>query len=74
MRNLIVSYKRLPEQIRETLQRMYPNGYEDETFEFEIPQKKMICRAIRVSIEGVNYVIKLDQWHKHTDYLLDDEW
>lgn len=72
MRNLIVSYRKLPIKIRESLSAMYPDGYEDQTFEFEIPGKQMICTAIRVSIEGVNYLIKLDQRPKKTDFLLDD--
>ena len=47
---------------------MYPEGYEDDTFEFEMPGKQTICKAIRVSLEGVNYLIKLDQRPKLTDY------
>jgi hypothetical protein len=40
MRNLIVSYKKLPSSIQRALESMYPEGYEDDTFEFEIPGKK----------------------------------
>jgi hypothetical protein len=74
MRNLIVNYKNLPLQVRTAIKERYPDGYEDHAFEFEMPGKNLICRAIRVSLEGVNYLIKLDQRHKNTDFLLDDEW
>ncbi|HAW72549.1 MAG TPA: hypothetical protein DCX00_01865 [Flavobacteriales bacterium] len=74
MRNLIVSYKKLPTTIQKALESMYPEGYEDDTFEFEMPGKQTICKAIRVTLEGVNYLIKLDQRPKMTDYLMDDEW
>ena len=73
MRNLIVSYRKLPEQLRNTLTTMYPDGYEDHTFEFEIPGKHIICKALRVTVEGVNYLIKLEQRPKHTDFLFDDD-
>lgn len=74
MRNLIISYRKLPAQVRETLLNKYPEGFEDDAFEFEIPGRHMICKAIRITVEGVNYLIKLEQWHKHTDYLLDEDW
>lgn len=74
MRNLIVNYKNLPAQVRMAIDERYPDGYEDHAFEFEMPGKNLICRAIRVSLEGVNYLIKLDQRYKNTDFLLDDEW
>jgi len=53
---------------------MYPEGYEDDTFEFELPGKQTICKAIRVTLEGVNYLIKLEQRPKITDFLADEEW
>lgn len=74
MRNLIVSYKTLPSSIRRALETMYPEGYEDDTFEFELPGKQTICKAIRVTLEGVNYLIKLEQRPKITDFLADEEW
>ena len=58
MRNLIISYRKLPSAVLESLQVKYPDGYEDESFEFEIPGKQLICKAIRISVEGVNYLIK----------------
>ena len=74
MRNLIVNYKNLPAQVRAAIRETYPDGYEDETFEFELPGKNLICKALRISIEGVNYLIKLDQRYKDTDFLLDEDW
>ena len=59
MRNLIISYRKLPSAVLESLQVKYPDGYEDESFEFEIPGKQLICKAIRISV-GVNYLIKLE--------------
>ena len=74
MRNLIVSYKKLPSSIQSALESMYPEGYDDDSFEFELPGKKTICRAIRVTLEGVNYLIKLESRPKKVDLLLDDDW
>ena len=74
MRNLIISYRKLPSTVLESLQVKYPDGFEDESFEFEIPGKQLICKAIRISVEGVNYLIKLEQRPKKTDFLLDEDW
>ena len=74
MRNLIVSYRKLPEQIVNTLKLKYPDGFEHDTFEFELPGKQSICRALRLTVDEVNYLIKLEQRPKRTDFLLDDEW
>ena len=74
MRNLIISYRKLPLQVRETLLNRYPQGFEDDSFEFEIPGRQMICKAIRITVEEVNYLIKLEQRPKKTDFLLDDDW
>ena len=74
MRNLIISYRKLPSAVLESLQVKYPDGYEDESFEFEIPGKQLISKAIRISVEGVNYLIKLEQRPKKTDFLLDEDW
>ena len=74
MRNLIISYRKLPSIVLESLHVKYPDGYEDETFEFEIPGKQLICKAIRISVEGVNYLIKLEQRPKKTDFLLGEDW
>ncbi|MDA0912632.1 MAG: hypothetical protein O2818_08230 [Bacteroidetes bacterium] len=74
MRNLIISYRKLPAHVRDSLNTMYPHGYEDDVFEFELPGRQMICKALRITIEGVNYLIKLEQRPKNTDYLLDEDW
>ncbi len=74
MRNLIVAYKNLPTQVRSIINERYPDGYEDDTFEFEVPGKNLIYKALRVTIEEVTYLIKLDTRYKNTDFQLDDEW
>lgn len=74
MRNLIVAYKNLPMQVRSALSELYPDGYEDETFEIEVPGKNIIYKALRIHLEGVNYLIKLESRYKNTDFLLDDDW
>lgn len=74
MRNLIISYRKLPSAVLETLKAQYPDGFEDESFEFEVPGKHLVYKAIRVTVEGVNYLIKLEQRHKKTDFLLDEDW
>ena len=74
MRNLIISYRKLPSAVLESLQVKYPDGFEDDSFEFEIPGKQLICKAIRISVEGVNYLIKLESRPKKTDFLLDEDW
>lgn len=72
MRNLIVSYRKMPVHMRETLKAMYPNGYDDDAFEILIPGKEMIYKALRVTIDGVNYLVKLDE-RLNTRHLLTDE-
>lgn len=72
MRNLIISYRKMPVQMRETLKAMYPDGYEEHAFEILVPGKEMIYKALRVTIDGVNYLVKLDE-RLNTRHLLTDE-
>ena len=72
MRNLIISYKKLDAKMRDRIHRMYPDGYDEVSFEFELPNKPIVYRAIRVTLEGVNYLVKLDQRYKPLDYGLDE--
>ena len=74
MRNLIVSYRKLPQQIMSTFQMKYPDGFDHDTFEFEMPGKQIICRALLLTVDEVNYLIKIDQRPKRTDLLLDEDW
>lgn len=74
MRNLIVNYRKLPVRIMDTLNSRYPDGFDHATFEFELPGKQMIWRAVRLSVDGVNYLIKLESRPKRTDFLLDEDW
>jgi len=52
----------------------YPDGFDHDTFEFELPGKQIICRALRLTVDEVNYLIKIDQRPKRTDLLLDEDW
>ena len=63
MRNLIINFCKLPITVLKSLQVKYPNGYEDDSFKFQSGQQ-LICKAIRISVEGVNYLIKLDHARK----------
>ena len=74
MRNLIISYRKLPTTVLDSLKVQFPDGFDDESFEFEVPGKQLIYKAIRVTVEGVNYLIKLEQRNKKTDFLLDEDW
>lgn len=69
-----MNYRKLPERIMHSLQTKYPDGFDHDTFEFELPGKQIICRALRISVDGVNYLIKLEQRPKRTDFLLDEDW
>ncbi|HBP45781.1 MAG TPA: hypothetical protein DD635_07740 [Flavobacteriales bacterium] len=60
MRNVIISYRKLPCNVLDLLHAKYPDGFECDAFEFQIPGKKFPCTAICVSIEGVNYFVKLE--------------
>ncbi len=61
-------------EVLESLNATYPHGYDDYTFEFEIPGRQIICKAVRVTVQGVNYLIKLESRPKRTDLLLDEDW
>ncbi|MGB1033099.1 MAG: hypothetical protein ACPGWM_10800 [Flavobacteriales bacterium] len=67
MKNLMVSYSKMTEDLLSALNSNYPDGYDHATFEFEIPTKNEVYTAVRVELEGVNYVIKLDKREKNID-------
>ena len=69
MKNLMVSYSKMTEEILSALNTSYPDGYDHATFEFEIPNKHEVYTAVRVETGGVNYVIKLDKRVKNIDRL-----
>lgn len=70
MKNLMVSYSKMTEDLLTALHSSYPDGYDHATFEFEIPTKKNeVYTAVRVEYEGVNYVIKLEKREKNIDRL-----
>jgi hypothetical protein len=43
-------------------------------FEFEVPNKKLIYRAVRMNYDGVAYLIKIDQRPKFKESWMEDEW
>lgn len=73
MKNLIVSYEKLPAAVREALTRRYPHGFDHETFEFVNPKRREIYRALRFSNGSVNYLIKLEKREQNFDSLFDFE-
>ena len=74
MRNLIISYKKLPETLRTAFHALYPEGYDDVAFELEVTAKKLIYRAVRMNFDGVSYLIKVDQRPKIKESWMEDEW
>lgn len=73
MKNLIVSYEKLPFAVREALSQRYPHGFDHETFDFVNPKRKEVYRALRFSNGSVNYLIKLEKQDRNIDSLLDFE-
>lgn len=73
MKNLIVSYEKLPSAVREALTQRYPHGFDHETFEFVNPLRKEVYRALRFSNGATNYLIKLDRREQNIDRLFDLE-
>jgi hypothetical protein len=67
MKNLIVSYDKMPPEVHQALNKEYPHGYDHVTFEFEVPTKKEIYTALRLNLNGINYVIKLATREKNID-------
>tara|TARA_B110000196_G_C20790634_1_gene495386 strand:+ start:434 stop:652 length:219 start_codon:yes stop_codon:yes gene_type:complete len=61
MKNLIVSFEKLPSDVLLAFQNTYPLGWEHETFAFTMPMNDDIFTAIRFSNESTNYVIKLEK-------------
>lgn len=60
MKNLIVNYQNLPQEVIQEIDTTYPHGYDHETFEFVNRKKGEIHTALRFSSEDVTYLIKLD--------------
>lgn len=59
MKNLIVSYEKLPSDILHLIGEAYPDGYDHATFDLRIPTKNEVYTALRLVTPSVNYVIKL---------------
>lgn len=71
MKNLIVSYEKLPMDVQQALNQQYPHGFDHATFEFEVPTRKEIYTALRLTLNGMNYIIKLAKREKNIDNLWD---
>jgi|AntRauTorcE11897_2_1112592.scaffolds.fasta_scaffold61498_2 hypothetical protein len=72
MKNVIISYSNLPLEVKEKVDRKYPHGFDDDTFEFEHPQKPVVYTALEVEIGGKKFLIKLDQKEKNIDRWADE--
>jgi len=70
MKNLIVSFEKLPSDVLLAFQNTYPNGWEHETFPFCMPTNNEVFTAIRFATDEANYVIKLEKRKReHPDAL-----
>lgn len=74
MKNLIVSYDKLPEDIIQAISNKYPHGFYHETFELEIPsQEEEVHVALRYSDGATNYIIKVESFQKNIDRPIADD-
>lgn len=73
MKNVIISYNKLPNNVRQEVETKFPHGFDHVTFEFEHPQKPVIYTAIQIMLDGKKYLIKLDQKEKIIDQWEDEE-
>ncbi|NQX91599.1 MAG: hypothetical protein HRT74_05655 [Flavobacteriales bacterium] len=69
MQNRIISFEKLSPELKSALNESYPDGYDHATFEFEMPTRQEIYTAIRIVLNEVAYVIKLDKRDKTVDRL-----
>lgn len=67
MKNLIVSFEKLPKPVLEAIETTYPYGFDHLTFEFEMPSRNEIYTALSFSIGDTNYVIKLEKRERNVD-------
>lgn len=70
MKNLIVSFEKLPSDVLLEFHNTYPHGWEHETFAFQMPTNNEVYTAIRFATSEINYVIKLEKRKReHIDAL-----
>lgn len=69
MKNLMISYHKITEDIRAAISAKYPDGFDHAVFEFEVPTRNEIYEAIRVELNDINYIIKLAFREKQIDRL-----
>ncbi len=61
MKNLIVSFEKLPTEILTAMKTRFPDGWDSETFDFRMPTNNEVFTALRFSTDSANYVIKLQK-------------
>lgn len=72
MKNVIISYSNLPNEVKEKVDQKYPHGFDKYSFQFEHPQKPVVYTAIEVEIGGKKFLIKLDKEEKEIDRFSDE--
>ncbi|MFZ6053224.1 hypothetical protein [Halocola ammonii] len=72
MKNVIISYSNLPNEVKEKVDKRYPHGFDHDSFEFEHPQKPVVYTAVEVEIGGKKFLIKLDKKEKKIDRFADE--
>lgn len=71
MKNLMISYSKLPESVRNAIQQRYPHGFDHETFEFGHPTREEVYTVFRFTLDSVNYLIKLEKRERTIDRTFD---
>lgn len=61
MKNMIVSYDKLPRSVKSALSDRFPEGLEQHAFDFRLPNKNEVYRAVRLCLNEINYLIKLER-------------
>lgn len=71
MENRIVSFEKLPRTVQNALAEQYPDGYEHVVFDFRIPTRNEVYRALRFVMDEVTYLIKLEKKRNDRPDVLD---
>ncbi|MGB0136894.1 MAG: hypothetical protein ACPF83_06605 [Flavobacteriales bacterium] len=71
MENRIVSFEKLPRTVQNALAEQYPDGYDDVAFDFRIPTRNEVYRALRFVMDEVTYLIKLEKKRNDRPDVLD---
>lgn len=71
MENRIVSFEKLPRTVHNALTEQYPDGYDHVAFDFRIPTRNEVYRALRFVMDEVTYLIKLEKKRNDRPDVLD---